>query len=167
MSNPQGHDPIPKDYTAPSTIGDLCCMCNKVHVGKICAAFLSNPPVKMESTVTIRERKDEPGKTYDAGKLRYDLLPPEWEKGLAQVMTMGAAKYADRNWEKGLSWSRRYASMRRHQNAFWAGEDFDPESGLHHLVHVAWNALALYTFSQTHPEFDDRVKPVNPAKETK
>lgn len=111
---------------------------------------------KTESTVTMRERKDEPGKTYDAGKVRFDLIPAEWELALAQIMTMGAAKYADRNWEKGLSWSRRYGSLRRHLNAFWAGEDLDPESGLPHLAHIAWNALALMTFSKTHPEFDDR-----------
>lgn len=143
---------------APSRIGDLCCACNGTHPNSAC------PRVTVESTVVVRERKDEPGKTYDAGKLRFDLIPPEWETALAQVMTAGAQKYADRNWEKGLSWSRRYGSLRRHTNAFWAGEDFDPETGLPHLAHIAWNALALLTFMQTHPEFDDRVKP---GKETK
>jgi hypothetical protein len=113
---------------------------------------------QQESTVLVRERKDEPGKTYDAGKLRFDLIPPEWETALAEVMSAGAVKYADRNWEKGLSWSRRYGSMRRHMNAFWAGEDYDKETGLPHLAHAAWNALALLTFMRTHPEFDDRVK---------
>jgi hypothetical protein len=105
-----------------------------------------------------RETKDEPGKTYDAGKLRFDLIPPEWEKALAEVMTAGAKKYADRNWEKGLSFSRRYGSARRHMNAYWSGEDFDKETGLPHLAHAAWNMLALLTFKRTHPEFDDRVK---------
>lgn len=125
--------------------------------GKICpSGFTNKNPMAIENAA--KERKDQPAKTYDAGKLRFDLLPPEWEQGLAQVMTMGAAKYADRNWEKGLDWGRRYSSLRRHLNAFWAGEDFDPESGLHHLVHVAWNALAIYTFTKTHPEYDDRVK---------
>jgi hypothetical protein len=116
------------------------------------------PPA--ESTVLVRERKDEPGKTYDAGKLRFDLIPPEWERVLAEVMTMGAKKYEDHNWEKGLSWSRRYGSVRRHLNAFWAGEDFDKESGLQHLAHAAWGCLALLTFMKTHPEFDDRVKEI-------
>ena len=113
-----------------------------------------------ESTVLVRERKNAPANTFDAGKLRFDLIPPEWESALAAVLTKGAEKYADRNWEKGLSWSRRYASARRHLNAFWRGEDNDPETGLPHLAQAAWNCLALLTFMKTHPDFDDRIKEV-------
>ena len=38
----------------------------------------------------------------NAGKLRMDLTPPEWEVALADVMTQGAKKYEPRNWEKGM-----------------------------------------------------------------
>jgi hypothetical protein len=128
-----------------------------VHDPISCSWCKLNIP-KGESTVIVRERKDEPGKTYDAGKLRFDLIPPEWESALAAVLTKGAEKYADRNWEKGLSWSRRYASVRRHLNAFWAGEDLDKETGLPHLAQAAWGCLAILTFMTTHKEFDDRIK---------
>ena len=105
------------------------------------------------------EIKNEAGKRYDAGKLRFDLIPAEWETALAEVLTRGAAKYAERNWEKGMSWSRCYAAVRRHLNAFWRGEDIDKESGLNHLAHAAWGCLAILHFYKTHPELDDRIKP--------
>ena len=41
------------------------------------------------------------GVKHDSGKLRMDLVPPEAIKAMADVLTSGAAKYGDRNWEKG------------------------------------------------------------------
>lgn len=87
------------------------------------------------------------GDRYNAGKMRIDLLPYEWIDGLGRVLTMGAAKYAPRNWEKGLSWGDTVASLERHFLAWKAGEDYDPESKLHHMIHVAWNALVLFSMS--------------------
>ena len=43
------------------------------------------------------------GTKNDGGKLRYDLIPPRALEALAYVYTIGAAKYSDRNWEKGIS----------------------------------------------------------------
>ena len=111
-----------------------------------------------ESTVLKRERKDEPGKRYDAGKLRFDLLPSEWETALAEVLTKGAQKYHDHNWRAGMSFSRCYAAVRRHLAAFWRGEGVDQESGLNHLAHAAWGCLAILTYLKEHPEMDDRYK---------
>jgi hypothetical protein len=82
----------------------------------------------------------------DAGKLRFDLIPPEWPRELARVLSFGAAKYEDHGWEKGMEWSRMVASLQRHLNAWLSGEDFDAELGTHHLSQVAWNALALMTY---------------------
>lgn len=120
----------------------------------------TQPPqaVQVEEAAVIRERKAEPGRRYDVGKLRFDLVPPEWERALAEVLTRGASKYSERNWEAGMSYSRCYAAVRRHLNAFWSGKDVDAESGLHHLAHAAWGCLAILSYVKTHPEFDDRVK---------
>ena len=109
------------------------------------------------SIPALRGRKDEPGLRYDNGKLRYDLLPADALAELVKVYTFGAAKYADRNWEKGMSWSRCFGSLLRHAFAYWAGEDNDQETELPHMAHVAWNALALCAYSMRGMEdFDDR-----------
>ena len=41
---------------------------------------------------------------FNAGKLRYDLLPADALERLVGVYTIGAEKYDDRNWEKGFPW---------------------------------------------------------------
>mgnify|MGYP001366435106 CR=1 FL=1 len=93
---------------------------------------------------------------HDAGKTRYDLLPLYPLDQWAQVMTWGAGKYSDRNWEQGMAWSRVYGSALRHLLAWWAGEEKDPESGLNHLGHALWNIAAMLEYTRTHPELDDR-----------
>lgn len=93
------------------------------------------------------EIKKEPGKRYDAGKLRYDLLPVDSLRELVRVYTKGAEKYADRNWEKGMSWSRIVGPLMRHLEKFREGELIDAETGCHHTAMIAWNALALCTYS--------------------
>ena len=97
---------------------------------------------------------------HDSGKLRYDLLPPSLAE-VANVFTIGAHKYGDRNWEKGLSWSRVFAAMMRHAWAWWWGEKLDPEDKQHHLASVAWAALVLMQYEVTNSGFDDREEEKN------
>lgn len=97
------------------------------------------------------------GHKDDADKARMDLIPPEAIWALAAVMTVGAAKYEDRNWEKGMAWSRPYAALMRHMLAWWGGEDKDPETRYSHL----WHALCCVVFLVAYEEwgmteFDDR-----------
>lgn len=75
---------------------------------------------------------------------------------LAKVFTKGAQKYEPRNWEKGMSWQSVLASLERHKEAFKKGEDKDEETGLLHMAHVAWNALALVSYYSIYPQGDDR-----------
>lgn len=100
------------------------------------------------------------GVKYDENKLRYDLIPAYPLAKVAEVYTVGAAKYEDRNWEKGLSWGRVFAAMQRHAWAWWSGERDDADNGQHHLASVVWCALALLEYEQTHPELDDRPRRV-------
>ena len=104
-------------------------------------------------------KKDGGGLRHNTGKIRYDLLHPAAMKGVAQVMTKGAEKYAPRNWERGMSWTTVLASMKRHLAAFEAGEDYDPESGLLHMDHVQANAHFLSAYYSIFPQGDDRLKP--------
>ena len=96
------------------------------------------------------------GRKDDGGKLRYDLLPLYPLERLAEVYTIGAKKYSDRNWEKGIAWSRLFAALLRHAFQWARGQQRDPIDGQHHLASVAWCALALMEYEVTHPELDDR-----------
>jgi len=81
---------------------------------------------------------------------------------LGRVYGFGAEKYDRHNFRKGYAWSLSYDAMQRHIEASLAGEDYDPESGLPHMAHVAWHALTLTQFlldklAGRHPaELDDR-----------
>ncbi len=100
------------------------------------------------------------GLKYDGGKPRIDLIPPQFLLELGQLCSNGAVKYAPRNWEQGLRWGQVYSSLQRHALAFWSapagGPYLDPETNIHHLVGVAWNAMALYHYSHVLPQWDDR-----------
>lgn len=98
------------------------------------------------------------GLRYNTGKPRFDLLPPDALEDLAQLYTMGAAKYAERNWERGMDWGKCFASLMRHAWAWARGEDTDPETGLDHMTHVAWNALALVAYRKRGIGTDNRNK---------
>jgi hypothetical protein len=77
---------------------------------------------------------------------------------LGKVAGMGLEKYGKWNFLKGYDWSLNYSAMMRHMEQFWAGEDIDEESGLLHVVHAAWHALALASFQLRNIGTDDRFK---------
>ncbi len=84
---------------------------------------------------------------YDAGKspvfkgaIAYF---PNAIKGVASISSFGATKYAWDGWRHVDDGINRYTdAMVRHLVAEAAGEVLDPESGLPHAWHCAWNALA-------------------------
>ena len=89
------------------------------------------------------------GLKYDAGKLRYDLVPPLAIKGIADVLTYGADKYAPNSWQTVPNGESRYiAALMRHFEAYRSGEDHDPESGKSHLAHCLCNITFLMWFQQ-------------------
>lgn len=89
---------------------------------------------------------------------RYDLIPVDALASVARLYGEGAKKYSEHNWRKGYEWSKSYAALQRHSNEFWKGVDLDPETGEPHLAAVIFHSLALMTFMQEQPEFDDRYK---------
>jgi hypothetical protein len=89
---------------------------------------------------------------------RFDLLPWNALREIAEHYGKGAEKYEDRNWERGYDWSLSFAALQRHLTAWWQGEDIDAETGSSHLAAVAFHVLALMTFKETHPEKDNRPK---------
>ena len=83
------------------------------------------------------------GTKNDNDKVRLDLIEPEFVEGLGKVLTMGAKKYSDNNWQNNLETKRIFGAMFRHLIAYRKGEKIDPESGLSHLYHIACNAMFL------------------------
>lgn len=99
------------------------------------------------------------GRKDDKEKLRMDLIPVEAIEEIAKVLGFGAKKYGDRDWEKGLSWSRYYGAALRHLTAWWGGEDKDSETGLSHVAHALCCVLILSTYERRGMIlFDDRPK---------
>lgn len=93
---------------------------------------------------------------YNQGKTRMGLAPAYAQEQYGKVLTYGANKYDDNNWRKGMSWMSVVDSLERHLNAFKQGEDFDPETGLHHTAHIMCNAAFLTEFYKIAPQYDDR-----------
>jgi len=85
---------------------------------------------------------------HSQGKLRTDLLPPEAIESIAEGLTYGASKYADRNWELGIKDDVIIGSILRHLLAIMKGIEIDEESGLPHATHLITNAAFLTTFAK-------------------
>lgn len=126
--------------------------------------------IEMNETKEALERlrpDDDPSKMgvkFDAGKIRDDLIPPEVEEAIATVLDFGAKKYAERNWEQGMLWSRPYAAARRHLRNWFARRDFgkgpgnDKDSGYSDLWHAATNVAFLIAYEARGRGEDDRPR---------
>jgi len=92
---------------------------------------------------------------------KFSQIPTPSLMALAETYAYGASKYSRFNFRNGYDYSLSYDAMQRHAWAWNDNEDFDPESGLNHMAHVAWHALNLLQM-QADPElehlFDDRFK---------
>lgn len=93
-----------------------------------------------------RKTPDDMGQHYDTDKLPVELYPIEALVRTTKVLQHGTKKYDRRNWEKGIIFSKIYASTLRHLFAWWCGKDLDPESKLNHLDHAACNIAFLQTY---------------------
>lgn len=97
------------------------------------------------------------GRKDDNNKPRLDLLPPELLFSVAEVLTFGAGKYSERNWECGMSWGRVFAALMRHMWAWWRGEATDDETGLSHLAHAGACLAFLIAYEARQIGVDDRA----------
>lgn len=89
---------------------------------------------------------------FDADKLRYDLIPVDWQEGDAEILTFGAKKYKPNNWKENDDLGRYFSALERHLIACkkaWEQKDafllFDEETKLHHMKHLRTNAGFLLT----------------------
>lgn len=79
-------------------------------------------------------------------KLRMDLLPLDVLEAVTLIYNYGALKYKPNSWRTLSDGANRYrAALLRHLAAT-SYEECDQESHLPHVLHLAWNALALVGF---------------------
>jgi hypothetical protein len=101
-------------------------------------------PVAQNIRASLYAEREREGRKDDAGKTRWDLVPWEVMDEVARVLTKGAAKYGDDNWELVPDWGRRYfAATLRHLMAWQRGESLDQETGEAHLAHAICCLLFL------------------------
>lgn len=102
------------------------------------------------------------GRKDDAGKAPWHLAPWDAFRAIVHVLRFGAEKYAPRNWENGMAWSRPFAALQRHLAAWWEGEKVDPETGMSHLWHAGCCIVFLIAYELRGVGTDDRpAKTVN------
>lgn len=95
---------------------------------------------------------------HNNGKLRWHNFPLFLIRPMIEVADYGADKYATFNFLKGAPISQYLDCIKRHLDKFedTTLPDKDPESGINHLAHVAWNALVAVYMVQNRPDLDDR-----------
>ena len=113
-----------------------------------CIMYVSHPPCNacskaIELAGITEVRVIEDFMKFDAGKLRYDRIPPSSLKGLARVLTYGAKKYKPNNWKNVDNLDRYVAALYRHLEEWRSGSKVDQESGLKHLEHAMTNLCFL------------------------
>lgn len=108
-------------------------------------------PLDVMEKVALAERDPnglalhEPGAKADAGKQLAGVLFDFSHalSAVADVGTMGAAKYSRGGWRSVPNGQQRYLdAMMRHLLKHGQGELVDPESGHPHLAHATWNLMA-------------------------
>lgn len=123
------------DAWAQGLVEGFCPFCAEKarggNIGEQQAQAIKDSGVRVEhSTGAVRDSA--------AGRGRPDLISPIFMERLALHLERGAAKYAERNWEKGLPVCRMFASLMRHTwLAFQGSRDED------HLAAVACNAMFI------------------------
>jgi hypothetical protein len=96
------------------------------------------------------------GRKDDGGKDPWHLMPWDAARAIVKVLAFGAGKYNERNWEKGMAWSRCYSALIRHLTAWWEGEHTDPETGYSHLWHAGCCVVFLIAYEERGVGVDDR-----------
>jgi len=71
----------------------------------------------------------------------------------------------ERNWERGMAWSRPFSALMRHVWAWWRGQETDPETGYSHLAHAGCCVLFLLAYQLRRVGSDDR--PIGGSDETR
>lgn len=164
-------------YGDPGLKNSVCLACQCRH-GVTVSAHSAGPHYSFEATATplrfissgaVSTPPPETFVKHDAGKPELDLLaliPDFASTQIARALRHGGEKYGFHNfYKKGATFRRYGAALLRHTFAWLRGEDFDPESGLHHLAHAGACVVILLALIDRKAGEDDRfnlAEPKNP-----
>lgn len=102
--------------------------------------------MQLKTTGEMQEFETGAHRDSQAGKGRFDLIPPEALRAVAIRFEQGAIVYGERNWEKGMPVGRFLDSAMRHICDYESGDRSED-----HLAAAAWNILCAH-------ETDRRIK---------
>lgn len=109
--------------------------------------LLKQTPGASSINEAIAINKSKPDYKYDNGKPNLAVVFGGFPKALRDVGhigTFGASKYLPYSWKRVDNLQERYMSaLLRHVLEILDKNEFDNETGRHHLGHIAWNAMAL------------------------
>lgn len=91
---------------------------------------------------------------FNSGKSQWSLVHFTSLLPLVRVLEAGAAKYSRNNWMKGLTKEECLDSMQRHFIELKEGNEYDEDTGVHHIGGVLVNAM-FYSFHHV----KDVIKP--------
>lgn len=102
------------------------------------------------------------GARYNTGKTSFHFIPLHLLAGATRVFQKATTRpvnpYPKWNWAKGMQWSVPYDCALRHLDAWYRGEERDPDTGESHLAHAMCNLLMLIHYADTYTEGDDRPR---------
>lgn len=132
----------------------ICLRCERIGTSK------DTKSICPDCGITMHCITSESGEAshLDADKPRVDLLPFDSLMEVAEVLRIGAKKYDERNWEKGMPWMKLIGSTLRHIFKWSIGKDLDEEDSLNHLAHAACDILMVLAYQLRNTGTDDRAK---------
>jgi hypothetical protein len=119
--------------------------------------------LKVDTTPEVIVTDPETGGKKGRKLARWDMIPPDVLRELAEHYGKGELKYpanpdGTANWQRGYDWRLSISSLQNHLNQWLLGEDTDAETGTNHLVAVIWHAIALRWFQLHGKGRDTRPK---------
>lgn len=136
------------DYTLKKWLEE-CKRNGDISIDKTSNTNNSNDGIDKGNTYDLTD--DGTGKKYDSGKSMVGTLCrvfPRALLGVGKCIEFGTHKYPKPdNWAKVNDGFNRYSnSLMRHLLKIFAGQKIDTETGLPHIYHCCWNALAMAEF---------------------
>ena len=104
----------------------------------------------------------DPKRAAGALKPQLQLIPPVFNELVAAALEGGARRYGPWNWRENKVEMMTYlGAMKRHIDALLDGEDLAPDSGVHHLGHIA-ASCAIVLDAGKHGTLVDNRPPQKP-----
>jgi len=104
--------------------------------------------------------KENPKDAIGSNKFPLHIWPSSATMYGAIGLLDGCLKYGRMNWRKaGIRASIYYDAINRHLNAWFEGEEIDPDSGLHHLCHALASLAIIVDAKEASKLIDDRNYP--------